>query len=193
MTARTRVELGPKGILGANVEMGLYLYSPPIAPFGTSDEMRPACIVHRTRSDRRLGTHLLSAIELMLPLLVDESQWRADVALSSFPPARPKDGGEGIAHLFPTSSLMYFRMIHMLSPDSDQAEWACRPGSAMSMDPGRWAISERYRLPKSHLLCIRRNGRVADVKQWIRRHPLWDESRAQLHTRWRRSASRASK
>jgi hypothetical protein len=121
MTARTRVELGPKGILGANVEMGLYLYSPPIAPFGTSDEMRPACIVHRTRSDRRLGTHLLSAIELMLPLLVDESQWRADVALSYFPPARPKDGGEGIAHLFPTSSLMYFRMIHMLSPD--QAEW----------------------------------------------------------------------
>jgi hypothetical protein len=93
----------------------------PIAPFGTSDEMRPACIVHRTRSDRRLGTHLLSAIELLLPLLVDESQWRADVALSYFPPARPKDGGERIAHLFPTSSLMYFRMIHMLSPD--QAEW----------------------------------------------------------------------
>ena len=53
--------------------------------------MVPVCIIAETFGDRRLGTHVLGGLELLLPLLVDSKQLETDpVALASlFPAARP--------------------------------------------------------------------------------------------------------
>jgi hypothetical protein len=51
-----------------------------------------ACIVERTIGDRRLGSHVLAGLELLLPLIVDASSIDAAAVLSAFPSARPRDG-----------------------------------------------------------------------------------------------------
>ena len=72
MVARLGAALEPQGIPGCNVALGSYVYGPPHCPLGEAeDELVPRCIVQRTRGDRRLGTHVLAGLELILPLLLD--------------------------------------------------------------------------------------------------------------------------
>ena len=76
----------------ANIALGRFLYSAPNAPFGEIDpNMRPACVVHRTLGDRRLGTHVLAGLHLLLPRLLDDACLRAgsDALRSAFPTRRP--------------------------------------------------------------------------------------------------------
>jgi hypothetical protein len=68
--------LDSKGVVACNVAKGVYTYSPPNQPLGP--KFAPACIVEKTFGDRRLGTHLLSGIMVLLPHLVDESALDAD-------------------------------------------------------------------------------------------------------------------
>ena len=70
MAAHLSRSMHPQGILGANGAMGVYVYDAPNQPFGP-DVSVPACIIERTYGDRRLGTHVLAGIELLLPLLLD--------------------------------------------------------------------------------------------------------------------------
>ena len=72
-----------------------YHYAPPNCPLGTTNpEVRPACIVERTRGDRRLGSHVLAGLELLLPLLIDPTALTTDKVrvrlLSSSSPARSR-------------------------------------------------------------------------------------------------------
>lgn len=87
MTAELAKTMEPKGMLGANVAMGAYVYDAPNQPFGP-DVSVPACIVQQTHGDRRLGTHVMAGIELILPLLLDTAVLRTDTLLDSFPAAR---------------------------------------------------------------------------------------------------------
>jgi hypothetical protein len=68
MSAQLDASMGPAGIPGANGAMGIYHYDTPNQPFGPAVSV-PACIVETTRGDRRLGSHVLAGIELLLPLL----------------------------------------------------------------------------------------------------------------------------
>ena len=111
MTARIAETLEPKGILGANVSMGYYIYGAPNQVMGP--EFPPACIVEMTRGDRRsvhstlgcysllccvnlrigvhdvrLGTHVQSGIELLLPFLLDEHKLDPEALKAVFPEAR---------------------------------------------------------------------------------------------------------
>ena len=92
--------LEPHGILSANIPMGYYLYDDerqhPI-PL-TSEHFQPACIVEKTRGDRRLGTHILAGISLLLNELIDYDQIDSEKLLSCFPATRKSQiaGGLGV-------------------------------------------------------------------------------------------------
>jgi len=99
MTALLNEKLTPLGIMGCNTALGMYLYSPPNCPLGGGaiSDLRPACIVEATKGDRRLGSHVLAGMELLLPLLVNEAALTEDELLAMFPPHRPKsDTLEGL-------------------------------------------------------------------------------------------------
>jgi hypothetical protein len=82
MAAHLASSMQPRGMLGANEAFGVYMYDAPNQPFGP-DVSVPACIVTKTLGDRRLGTHVMSGIEAILPLLLDVSRLEED-QLSSF-------------------------------------------------------------------------------------------------------------
>lgn len=79
--------LEPQGIIGANAAHGVYLYGPPNQPFGPAVSV-PACVVCKTLGDRRLGTHVLAGLELLLPQLLDTTTLDAKALIAEFPPAR---------------------------------------------------------------------------------------------------------
>ena len=47
-----------KNIVSCNTPVGLFMYDFP-----------KCCIVHKTLGDRRLGTHILAGLDLLLPLV----------------------------------------------------------------------------------------------------------------------------
>ena len=63
--------------------MGAYEYDAPNQPFG-SDLSVPACIVEGTRGDRRLGSHVLASLEIIMPTLVDVSALDVDALKTLF-------------------------------------------------------------------------------------------------------------
>jgi len=94
MASRVAAALAPLGALGANAATALALYEAPAQlPLGPA--FPTACIVERTVGDRRLGTHVLAGLELLLPLLLDvdalERAGGAAALAAAFPPARPRE------------------------------------------------------------------------------------------------------
>ena len=107
MTATSGAALEPLGILGANDAVGIYHYDTnpflvgPSLPENNHREgttavtgtamnpkVQPACIVERTCGDRRLGSHVLAGLELLLPRLVDETRLSPAAVRALFPPCR---------------------------------------------------------------------------------------------------------
>ena len=74
--------------------MGAYEYDAPNQPFGP-DLSVPACIVEGTRGDRRLGSHVLASLEIIMPTLVDASALDVDALIALFvEPRRNEAGGK---------------------------------------------------------------------------------------------------
>jgi len=111
MTATLATALEPKGILGTNVAMGYFLYDPPHCPLGAAAEVRPACIVEKTRGDRRLGSHVLSGLELLLPLLVEADALSLAAVRELFPAGRPGRAALGTEHFLTTATLSYCHLL----------------------------------------------------------------------------------
>jgi hypothetical protein len=76
--------------LGANIAVGMYLYTDTVQlPLG---EAHPtACIVERTLGDRRLGSHVLSGLKILLPMLIRDDESSREALAALFPNARPKN------------------------------------------------------------------------------------------------------
>jgi len=115
MTARIGAALEPLGIPACNEAMGFYTYDPPNCPLGTSNsEVVPACIIERTRGDRRLGSHVLTGIELLLPSLLDSQEMTPEFLQSLFPPKRRSlrqnsdNGGNEPGRVPSTAELTYY-------------------------------------------------------------------------------------
>lgn len=87
MAAHLASSMQSQGVLGANEAMGIYMYDAPNQPLGPSVSV-PACIIEKTLGDRRLGTHVMAGMEIILPMLVDASVLVKDEMSSYFPPAR---------------------------------------------------------------------------------------------------------
>lgn len=99
--------LRDKGIVSCNKATCYFQYDPPNCPLG--ETVRPCCIVEETLGDRRLGSHVLSGIEIILPLLVQKDTLVEKDLLSIFPPNRP--GRLSKKSLVSTSELMTDYMI----------------------------------------------------------------------------------
>ena len=89
-------KLSPSGIIGTNTSMGYYLYDGDSElPLGRDHpSFQTACIVERTRGDRRFGTHVLAGITLLLPELLDIRKLDTEAMRSAFPEAHRKNGGD---------------------------------------------------------------------------------------------------
>ena len=87
MTSHLANTLEKKGVLGANAAMGAYLYGPSNQPFG-SEVSVPCCIVQETYGDRRLGTHVMSGLALLLPKLLKTESLNLVELMKSFPKTR---------------------------------------------------------------------------------------------------------
>ena len=80
--------LAPLGAAGANQPIAFANYSDSEQlPFG--EAIQTSCIIERTLGDRRLGSHVLSGLELLLPLLIDASKLDFSALRGAFPAARP--------------------------------------------------------------------------------------------------------
>ena len=94
-----------------NEALGMYLYSgPELAPFGEDELVRPCCAVERTLGDRRLGTHVLGAVELLLPLLSGVGADDEAAVRALFPAARP-DGLEVSTACLMTDAMLAFELV----------------------------------------------------------------------------------
>lgn len=87
MTARLAAAMEPHGVMGANIAMGAYEYGAPNQPFGP-DVSVPACIVEGTLGDRRLGTHVIAGLELLMPILVNDQASNLEQLVGLFIPER---------------------------------------------------------------------------------------------------------
>ena len=99
------------GIVSANEAVGLSHYTHPSeALFGTQPLVQPVCILETTKGDRRLGSHVLAGLELILPLLLDVKALNIAKLQSTFPPNRPRDypslegAGAGAGTMTPDST-----------------------------------------------------------------------------------------
>ena len=100
----TRLATAIERTPSANIALGRFLYSAPNAPFGDKEpNLRPACVVHQTLGDRRLGTHVLAGLHLLLPCLLDAAclSSGADELRGAFPAMRPDPRGVSTAQLSP--------------------------------------------------------------------------------------------
>eukprot|EP01062_Namystynia_karyoxenos_P066612 TRINITY_DN60520_c0_g1_i1.p1 TRINITY_DN60520_c0_g1~~TRINITY_DN60520_c0_g1_i1.p1 ORF type:complete len:634 (+),score=165.45 TRINITY_DN60520_c0_g1_i1:93-1994(+) len=107
MTSHLDSHLAAQGIPGANRALGIYEYGPPNAPLGMV--LPPVCIVEQTFGERRFGSHICSGLELLLPLLVDESRLDVSALMERFPQGRP--GRDQLDTLVDTAALMTDRMM----------------------------------------------------------------------------------
>jgi tRNA-dihydrouridine synthase A len=75
MTSRLEEELLDHDVVNANKAIGWWSYTgkTPFASEETSvNDIQPTCIVEQTFGDRRLGTHVLSGLEVLLPSLLSK-------------------------------------------------------------------------------------------------------------------------
>jgi len=94
MTTKLSAELAGCAV-AANDALGSFVYDKPHQPLGsepTADGVSvvPNCIVQRTRGDRRLGSHLLAGLTILLPQFL-ESVPDIKSLKSVFPQSRPVD------------------------------------------------------------------------------------------------------
>lgn len=105
MTSRLASRLGSAGIPACNEARGMFVYGPKLCTLGTKNpELNPVCIVEATSGDRRLGTHLLAGIELILPLLVSTEHVEPRAIAALFPAARPHPCNRGTPSSSSTTS-----------------------------------------------------------------------------------------
>lgn len=88
-------------VVAANEPLGVWRYpwsaTPLDAPSATEETATtPACAIFRTRGDRRLGTHVLGGLEMLLPLMLEMNEQSGsrcvmDTILAAFPAARPRE------------------------------------------------------------------------------------------------------
>ena len=86
MTSKVAASLGPLGITACNKPLGIFEYSAPHQPLGAA--MPPCCIVMETRGDRRLGTHVLAGLAMLLPQLIDLDAVDMPTLMNTFPAHR---------------------------------------------------------------------------------------------------------
>ena len=102
MSGRLAAALAPFDAASANLPVASMSYTGAAQnPLGAGSPT--ACIVERTLGDRRLGSHLLAGLELLLPLLLcDEEGAEGSLAggegalRTAFPSARPTESGAPI-------------------------------------------------------------------------------------------------
>jgi len=129
MVSLLKSKLDQEGIVSCNSAMGYYIYDKPNQPLGPS--FPPACIVQETFGDRRFGTHVMAGIEMLFPLLVDESAIDVPSLLACFPAARP--GRDDASKLATTAELMSDKMLAVMygidDPDVGEhgVEWPTLP------------------------------------------------------------------
>lgn len=125
----TAIECTPS----ANVALGRFLYSAPNAPFGEKDpNMRPACVVHQTLGDRRLGTHVLAGLHLLLPCLLDAAclSSGADDLRGAFPAMRPDPRDVSTAQLASDHMLARELFWSGIGADAPGLQWDELPRDA---------------------------------------------------------------
>eukprot|EP00004_Rigifila_ramosa_P008594 TRINITY_DN1984_c0_g2_i2.p1 TRINITY_DN1984_c0_g2~~TRINITY_DN1984_c0_g2_i2.p1 ORF type:complete len:678 (-),score=146.88 TRINITY_DN1984_c0_g2_i2:135-2168(-) len=109
MSARVGQVLAAAGVVGCNTApCGMAVYSgPEQQPLGPG--WATACVIERTLGDRRLGTHVLAGLEVILPRLVG----RVDTAalLEVFPPARPGRESGDVCQVATTAELVTDYML----------------------------------------------------------------------------------
>jgi len=132
MTAHLAKTLEKKGIFGANESFGMYRYGPPNQPFGSAISV-PACIVERTRGDRRMGTHVMAGLSLLMPRLLDESRMQTSELKSIFPKKR-LELESGSDPVVTTAALM---TDHMLAVEMSAANLLPPGQSGLSFDVPR--------------------------------------------------------
>lgn len=105
MSARLSSALAAHSSLCANGAAALVLYGGAAQlPLGTA--VPTACIVATTLGDRRLGTHVLAGLELLLPRLLDAALVDTAALGRAFPPARPRAGGAEPWRVVPTAQFV---------------------------------------------------------------------------------------
>ena len=102
--------LAVEGAVVANVPRAIWRYGAGASPFGESELFQAVCAVEETRGDRRLGTHVLSGIDILLPLLIGDevSNCKAEL-LALFPHQRPDALTVGTAELL-TDAMVAFEL-----------------------------------------------------------------------------------
>jgi hypothetical protein len=95
MTAKLNSSLEAHGIVSANSSAAYTLYDPSLGPLSLPDA-RPTCVIEATLGDRRLGTHVLAGLELLLPSLLTAEMIDVDRLVAAFPKNRP--GKESSEH-----------------------------------------------------------------------------------------------
>lgn len=89
MTAHIDSLAKSEGCVACNEPIAVAYYEEePLGP-----EFPIACAIERTRGDRRLGSHVLAGLQLMLPLLVrcGDSAFDEQALMRAFPSTRPRD------------------------------------------------------------------------------------------------------
>ena len=115
MTALLSSSPGTDAVTSANQAMGVYVYGAPRQPLG--EDVPLCCIVERTLGDRRLGTHALAGMEVLLPLLLRNAMDPAEEAASAaallahFPAARPGRSNAQALRECTTAALVTDHMI----------------------------------------------------------------------------------
>lgn len=131
MVARLAASMEPQGILGANWAMGAYQYTEPNMPFGPELSV-PACIVEGTRGDRRLGSHVLASLEIIMPMLVDAGSVDVAALKSMFIEPRQEEN-----HDDPVVTTAQFMSDHMLGVEMAAAGVMAADCKGLSWDMPR--------------------------------------------------------
>lgn len=101
--------LDTSGIVSANEAVAYYIYDEQ--PFPTVSDARPTCIIERTIGDRRLGTHVLAGLELLLPHFLSEADIDTAKLFAAFPEKRPGKESGSIENISETGAIMTDYML----------------------------------------------------------------------------------
>jgi hypothetical protein len=105
MSARLGEAAKSTETVSCNESMGYYTYTgSEQTPLGAA--FPTCCIVERTLGDRRIGSHVLSGLEIIFPLLIEEASIDVDALLAMFPPNRPRTDPVVLSGVVPTADLM---------------------------------------------------------------------------------------
>jgi hypothetical protein len=103
--------LDATGVISANVPVAYALYGPSLSPFPSLPDARPTCVIAETVGDRRLGTHVLAGLELLLSALILENKVDSQLLLQAFPIDRPGRESEKLEEIIDTGAFMTDYML----------------------------------------------------------------------------------